>query len=392
MHCSRLRTATRTTSPSQALAVSARRPRYTWVRRSLPETEKLLDRLKIETGTFRFNMLPVVHTATQGETVEDIAVALLDRLRQTLVTKGYQTTEVHWELDLKLFKVGGSAGPAVVPQIVDQLVDRIVAVMKSVKKGPEINGLILFVDEVDRVTRIPPHLSSAEDVATGFGSFFKVLSEKLVTRDLKRVGLCVCGVEGFLQELRDEHPSVERVFRDVPIPLLRPEQSAAIITQALNTTTTTISRSALERIIQLSGGYPEPIHLIGSEAFKADTDNEIDDIDLDLAIDRVVRSIRRNYLKDLVARAGAGRHQEILTVMASLDGPVRAVSDVGDAMNLQPYQFGSNITRLTRAGVITRVSKGRYRFTEPLLEVYIQRVGLGQASAEDADTESELEA
>jgi hypothetical protein len=69
-----------------------------------------------------------------------------------------------------------------------------------------------MVDEVDRITRIGRQLGATESVEAGFGSFFKVLSEKLANRRLSRVGICLCGVEGFLQELKAEHPSIERVF------------------------------------------------------------------------------------------------------------------------------------------------------------------------------------
>src|SRR5215212_1074631 len=49
--------------------------------------------------------------------------SLLDRIRKALDQSGFETKELRWEINLKLFKVGGSAGPALVPQIVDQLLD-----------------------------------------------------------------------------------------------------------------------------------------------------------------------------------------------------------------------------------------------------------------------------
>jgi hypothetical protein len=345
----------------------------------------LLDRLGIDTGEFAFNMLSVVHTATRGETVEDVVNALLDRLRHALQQTGFKTNEIHWQVDLKLFKVGGSSGPGVIPHVVDQLIDRIEKVSQHVRDHG-MNGLLLMVDEVDRVTRIAATRDARETVHAGFGSFFKVLSEKLAVRGLKQTAICVCGVEGFLQELKQEHASIERVFRDVPIPPLTDAQAEQIIVSALGRVIADSDEPARRRIVKLSGGYPEPVHLIGSEAFRVDVDDFIDTNDVEAALDQVVKYIRRNYLKDLIARAGSGRDQEILRAMAGLEGEIRSVQQIGEAIGVPPYKFGSNMTRLTRRHILTRQSKGQYRFTEPLLEIYIRRVGIGSAEDDELET------
>lgn len=345
----------------------------------------LLERLGIDTGTFEFKMLPVSHTATRGESVEDIATALLDRLRHALEERAFKTTEIRWELDLKLFKVGGTAGAAVVPRVVDQLIDTIEQASMRLDRG-SYNGLLLMVDEVDRVTRIELQLGSDDYVPAGFGSFFKVLSEKLAARGLKRVGVCICGVEGFLQELKAEHASIERIFRDVPIPPLTNGQAEQIITSALARASVGSDERARRRIVRLSGNYPEPVHLVGSEAFRIDSDDYIDLSDVEAALDQVVRYVRRNYLKDILRRANSGRDQDILRAMAEIDGEVKAVRYVAEKLGIASYRFGSNMTRLTRRDVLTRERPGHYRFREPLLEIYVRRVGIG--AAEDPDQAS----
>jgi hypothetical protein len=347
---------------------------------------QLLERLGLDTGGFAFNMLSVIHTATRGETVEDVATALLDRLRHALEERSYKTTEIRWELDLKLFKLGGTAAPTIVPRIVDQLIDSIELALDRLARDGH-NGLLLMVDEIDRVTRVETQIGSDLYVPAGFGSFFKVFAEKLATRGLKNVGICVCGVEGFLQELKAEHASIERIFRDVPIPPLTNPQAEQIIIDALAGVSVEIDEPARRTIVRLSGNYPEPVHLIGSEAFRVDTDDFIDENDVEAALDQVVRYVRRNYLKDILRRANSGRDQEILRAMAAMDGETKAVRDVADRLGIESFRFGSNMTRLTRRNVLTRERPGFYRFTEPLLEIYIQRVGLGAVDDTDQDDE-----
>jgi DNA-binding transcriptional ArsR family regulator len=122
----------------------------------------------------------------------------------------------------------------------------------------------------------------------------------------------------------------------------------------------------------MSGNYPEPVHLIGSESFRGDTDGHIDEADVDRALDLVVRHVRANYLSGIISRANSGRDQEILRAMATIDGDVKAVAEVARHLDLTPQAFGSNMTRLTRNGILRRERKGQYRFTDPLLEIYIR--------------------
>jgi DNA-binding transcriptional ArsR family regulator len=338
----------------------------------------LLERLEIDTGDFAFNMVPVLHTANRGETVKTVSNALLAEMRRLFQARGWRMDDLTWEIDLKLFRVGGKLTPAEVPQVVDQLVDALEKASGRLNdKG--VNGVLLMVDEVDRITHVPDVGTSTELVPSGFASFFKVLSERLHARGLRRVGLCLCGVEGFLQVLKTEHPSVERVFRDVLIPPLTSAQSEQIITAALQGTGVGSTEGARRRIVKLSGNYPEPVHLIGSEAFQADTDGEIDESDVEHALDIVVRHVRANYLSDIIARANSGRDQDILRAMAQIDADVKTVAEVARRLELVPQAFGSNMTRLTRGGILRRERKGQYRFSDPLLEIYIRRVGIGAA-------------
>jgi hypothetical protein len=139
----------------------------------------LLERLGVETGGFEFRMLPVSHTATRGESVEDVASALLDRLRHGLEKHSFKTTEIRWELDLKLFKVGGSAGAAVVPRVVDQLIDSI----------QQANDQLARVSARDRATAISNSRSGCRAVdSEGASASSQAVAAKLVrlARDSRR--------------------------------------------------------------------------------------------------------------------------------------------------------------------------------------------------------------
>ena len=48
------------------------------------------------------------------------------------------------------------------------------------------------------------------------------------------------------------------------------------------------------------------------------------------------------------------------------------------------------MTRLTREGIVRRERKGQYRFADPLLEIYVDRVGLGSAADEPGSAADEL--
>ena len=88
-------------------------------------------------------------------------------------------------------------------------------------------------------------------------------------------------------------------------------------------------------------------------------------------------------MQNVIARANSGRDQDILRAMAALKGEVKRVAAIGEWLEISPQRFGSNMTRLTREGIVRRERKGQYRFADPLLEIYVDRVGLGSAADDD---------
>lgn len=104
----------------------------------------------------------------------------------------------------------------------------------------------------------------------------------------------------------------------------------------------------LEKVFELSAGYPEPVHLLSSQLLKTDTDRHLSMEDFRSAKIEVVETLRRNKLASMLENASSGKYQQILKAMANLK----------------------------KHNIISQVDKGVYTFVDPLLKEYISRFGV----------------
>lgn len=111
---------------------------------------------------------------------------------------------------------------------------------------------ILIVDEFDRLSK---------DVKRQMADTIKTLSDHAVP-----VTVILVGVADSVDELIDEHESVERAIQQVPMPRMTTQEVSEIITSGLGRVSLKISQDALDRIVTLAQGLPHYAHLLGLHA------------------------------------------------------------------------------------------------------------------------------
>jgi hypothetical protein len=169
----------------------------------------------------------------------------------------------------------------------------------------------------------------------------------------------------------------------VHLPLLSADESGAIIDRALGPTGVTIAGDVRERIVHLAGGFPHPVHLVGSECFNADTDGHIDASDLDSALDSVVKEKWREQFDGSYARAGSGKSRSIIKAMARHGDEDVPSAWICEQLDVQQPEISSNINDLMKRDVIVRPDRGVYRFKEPLFRLYVRHLNvLGEEPVE----------
>lgn len=323
---------------------------------------RLPERLGVDMGCEGYEFVCASHDAAPDQDVGILASGLLRDL-QTVVGRFLEKFSL--ELNLGgVVTVGQRAPESVsIADIVHGFCSEVEKAFKQIEKKNK-TGLLFFIDEVDRLP-----------VDCGAATFFKLATEKLARDGWTRTGFICAGITGAIQDMENEHASIFRVFRDILIPRLEPNEVEQILKDGFDQAGCAYEASVAAKTVKLCAGFPEPVHIMGSEMLSVDTDKNIDDTDFDNAKEKVIKEVRRNKLHSMLQQAGSGRYQEIVNAMANYDKTHVPVAHISATLGLEQNQFSVNMGELIKKNVITRVDRGVYCVVDPLLKEYIRAFG-----------------
>jgi len=254
---------------------------------------------------------------------------------------------------------------------------------------------VLMVDEFDRLQDLPRR---------AFADAIKTLSDHAVGATV-----VVVGVADSVEQLIEEHESIERALVQIHMPRMSPAEIQQIISKGLDRLGMTIRSSAMRRIVLLSQGLPHYTHLVGLHAARYALDHKslvIDDATVDGAITKAIdgtqQSIRTLYQKATSSPRKDNLFGSVLLACALAENDEMgffAAQDVREPMQKitgKPYEIPSFSQHLndfceTKKGrILLRTGtkrKFRFRFRDPLMQPFVIMRGLrdGQLSADALD-------
>lgn len=325
---------------------------------------RLTDRFGIDRGVDKFEFVTVWHDVDGTQNVFDLALAILSKFEGSF--KKF-ISGLKLELNLAGFgKLGhDKQSPINMTQLIDEFVQRLSLINQEATKNHR-HGVLIFVDELDRL-RADSHISS----------FFKLTCERLARDGLKNVGFICAGITGAIQKLEDEHASILRTFRDVPLSRFEKKETAAILLNGFAQVRHTCDIDNLEgRTQEVTLGLPEPIHLLGSEMLSVDTDGILGLDDFEAGIRKIVTDVRKNKLASLLKKAGAGKYQKIVEAMAGYNKKIVPLETIARAIQQEQSQFSTNMSTLVEREIIFKPAIGHYAFCDPMLKEYIKVNGV----------------
>jgi energy-coupling factor transporter ATP-binding protein EcfA2 len=328
---------------------------------------ELAERLNIDLGCDQYDFIVLWHDADHGQKPGDVSLGLLRELNGIL-------RNLFNQIDLQLnipgfLEVSQKSGEThSISELVGEFCDRLEkAGQKAKERGRD--GVLLFIDELDRV-----------DPESGIGSFFKLTSEKLNRRGAKNVAFFCAGITGAVQNLEKDHASISRTFRDIPIPRLTEEETESILTDGFDAVSMGYDGKVPAMVYSLAAGFPEPVHLLGSEMLSVEKGGKITVEDFRKAKEKVIGDVKKNKLASLLKKAGSGKYQLILDAMAKYDGREVPLDHISKIIGYEQNQYSSNMGTLRERGIIKRVDMGVYQFVDPLLKEYIRAFGVRSKS------------
>lgn len=154
-------------------------------------------------------------------------------------------------------------------ELLDDLASTIDLAFREIKGN--FDGVLITIDEADK----PP-------ATANLGEFCKLFTERLMKRGCEQVVLGLSGLPQTVDRLKESHESAPRVFEDIFLNPLSPEECIDVVRKGLkvakekNGADTNITPEAEVTISEYSEGYPHFIQQFAYSAFDIDTDHSID--------------------------------------------------------------------------------------------------------------------
>ena len=325
---------------------------------------RLTDRLNVDRGAKKYDFVTIWHDVDATQSAFDLANSILSKFESTF-QKFISSFKL--EIDLAGFgKLGrDKQNPLNMTQLIDEFVARLEKIFQAAMKSKK-DGILIFIDELDRIR--PDSM---------IASFFKLTCERMARDNLKNIAFVCAGITGAIQKLEEEHASILRTFRDVPLPRFEKEEVAEILCDGFDKARHSQEvTSFAERSWEVTVGLPEPIHLIGSEMLSVDSDGILKDDDFDAAIKKIVTDVRKNKLASLLRKAGGGKYQKIVEALAAFDKKIVPLEFIATRIGQEQSQFSTNMATLVEREILFKPATGHYAFTDPMLKEYIKVNGV----------------
>jgi Cdc6-like AAA superfamily ATPase len=307
--------------------------------------------------------------------VPDDGKEMVEFSRSKGVKAGADLKVVNWGVE----GVESSKYAKVVPNDIVQTFRNFVnaVIVHQVKGRMKRDGLLILLDEFDVIKD-----------KQGIGSLIKSLTGP-------QLKFAVCGIGQDLADLVLDHASVDRLLEEGAIHVrpMEPEESKEIIFTAerLFGGEVTFQRSVVQKIADLSKGYPYFTQLVGRECVNQANRAQVDYVDTSV-FDRVLADIRcgaafptleANYQRAI----GSSKSRELLLhlLAGQRDDSVAFTQDVGavvlkevreDAKDLNLQYVDQLLPRLVdmNFGPVLRAvpeRRGIYEFVNPVFRLYV---------------------
>jgi len=213
---------------------------------------RLTDSLKIDRGVNNYNFVTVWQDVDSTQNVFDLSLAIISKFESSFkkFISGFNL-----EIDIAGYATIGKDknSQANMNMMIDEFVDRLLKAEKeAIKNGKD--GVLIFVDELDRIK--PDSMIS---------SFFKLVTERLARNKIKNTAFICAGITGAVQKMEEEHASILRTFRDVPLERFNKEEVEEILCDGFTRVEHTVEMSKLDiKAYNVTVGLPEPVHLKAS--------------------------------------------------------------------------------------------------------------------------------
>ncbi len=252
-------------------------------------------------------------------------------------------------------------------ELVNNFPEALVNIAEKIKT--EKKGLFIVLDDIDAISRTPE-----------FANWYKSFVDKVATHfDYFPISIMLIGLPEFRDNLSRNQPSLMRVFRVVEIEKLQEKEVKDFFLRAFNKVNIAVQESAMEIMIDYSGGLPTIMHEIGDAIFWIDEDGIVKDDDVWKGVISAAESIGKKYLDPLVYRAIRSEKYRSILRKLGVTTSFKKNEIVAKLTKEEKAVFDNFLRTMRDRGVIMidqEADRGTYKFVNDIYPVYIFMEGL----------------
>lgn len=337
----------------------------------------LMARGKVPVAEEAFNFLTVSTDLSGVECKADVIEVILRELRSALnsIDALRNKAKKAWDFLSRWEALGVSYNAPVTDASTDSALDDLVSVLNDIASTRGCDGVAVLMDEADS----PP--ASAD-----LGSLLKIITERLARRECRKVNFTIAGQLSIVDKLRESHESSLRIFTMLDLqPLTNLEQREVVLrgmrlANEKNLQTTNIEDRAVERLAELSEGYPHFIQQYSYSAFEADVDDLITVKDVEegaYSENGAIWSIGKKYFDSLYfSKISSDQYRKVLRFMVSFGDSWVSRKQILDSSEVDETTANNALQALKQREIIVSDSsrRGYYKLPTQSFAVWISTV------------------
>lgn len=222
--------------------------------------------------------------------------------------------------------------------------DRAVSAFTNIVAGLEemtetegkLDGVLVVIDEIH----------SLKDV-DGAAQILRAISTTLDVNRQGKISFMVIGYVDGIDRFFTGDPSARRHFDVLNLTVMPRDEAMEILIKGFEKADLNYDKAALEHNIDVAGGYPHSIQIIGHQLVDVDTDNYIDENDWKEALQMAAVELARKDFLEMYDFNGKGTLRETVLNILALAGPLTK-------LQLRDFTDGKNIYTETCMGILKK--------------------------------------